>query len=198
MLILYQIKDFFEYLLSALIRISKSDYAIVFFTSFITAYLSHYFISQREKNVTAQNQIAEISGLLYLTRMTLYQRYEAELYSNYYEKRGEINKTKVNFDKEREELQNNIMRKKSEEIYELYKELHSGITKLRQVKKLSKSLEEKFNETLNYKTLVFKKDYKKIRSVKELEEYKEAGLKEIKKYIKELKDFHLFISNLQY
>jgi ribosomal protein L7/L12 len=90
------------------------------------------------------------------------------------------------------------MRKKSEEIYELYKELHSGITKLRQVKKLSKSLEEKFNETLNYKTLVFKKDYKKIRSVKELEEYKEAGLKEIKKYIKELKDFHLFISNLQY
>ena len=177
--------EFLRYLQSSLINILKSDYAIILFTSLITTYLSHLFIAKREKKRIARNQIAEISGLLYLIRMTFYERYEAELYSNYYEKRAEITKKHASFDKEQEMLQNNIMRQKSEHLYTLYKELHTGITKLREVKKLSKSTEENISNILNYKTLFFMEDYKK------------NALQDIKEHIKKLKVVHDPLSNLE-
>lgn len=189
--------EFLRYLQSSLINILKSDYAIILFTSLITTYLSHLFIAKREKKRIARNQIAEISGLLYLIRMTFYERYEAELYSNYYEKRAEITKKHASFDKEQEMLQNNIMRQKSEHLYTLYKELHTGITKLREVKKLSKSTEENISNILNYKTLFFMEDYKKIKTIQELEEYKKNALQDIKEHIKKLKVVHDPLSNLE-
>jgi len=98
-MVIHQIKEFFEFLVNSFTRILTSDYIIIFFTAFLTAYFSHIFITKREKDVTIRNKISNISGLLYLIRMSFYQRYEAELYSNYYEQRGKFRKTGKNFDK---------------------------------------------------------------------------------------------------
>jgi hypothetical protein len=189
---------FCELLLDSLIRILTSDYLIIFFTAFFTAYFTHMFITKRERDITARNKISNIAGLLYLIRMSFYQRYEAELYSNYYEQRGKTKKAGQNFDKKQEELQNSIMREKSEDIYKLYKDLHKEITELKQVKSLSTSTEERITNILNYKTLVFPIGYKEIKDIKALEEYKKIGLKLIKSYIKELQqDSELVISSLK-
>ncbi len=197
-MVIHQIKEFFEFLVNSFTRILTSDYIIIFFTAFLTAYFSHIFITKREKDVTIRNKISNISGLLYLIRMSFYQRYEAELYSNYYEQRGKFRKTGKNFDKKQEDIQNNITRKKSEEIYQLYKDLHKEFTELRQVKTLSAPTEEKITNILNYKTLVFSTDYKEIKNTKDLQEYKKVTLKLIKSYIKELQeDSKLLISNLK-
>jgi hypothetical protein len=197
-MILYQVKESCIPLLNTVIRILKSEYAIILITTFTTTYLTYYFGVRKERKIAERNKISEISGLLYLIRTTFYQIYEAKLHSNYYEQLSVIKTESTQFYKKQEILENSFARKKSEDLYKLYKNLNQEITSLRQLKKLSNSTEEKITKILDYTTLTFSRNYKKFKTSEEVENYKIIIMKEILKNQEEMKNlFKSLISDFK-